>query len=342
MRALAVVLAGSLIASGCAANSYRIPDGELMRLAQTPPEARGQRVRVVQEISATDVPDAEPVRADTQIIIVPRVGVEVGGGGGYRGGGGAGHVGGGPSIGGKGNDSKAAAIAFLVVAAVAIVAVAVVEGSRFDGWAQLHPMHPVHLIGKDGGYRVLPLAWIDPNTAAWTDRAIVKPYEGPWNPIERAPLTRLGWTYGMYGGTGSLRSADGNLEMGAAWTVQLGYFPTNQVGILGSVFFGWRNNSLDATLFETRSELEVQVLPVELGILHAGVYGGGGFAHRFEDAIKLSGSQVIAGDDSSLAVDGGAMFQLDIHTRLALTARLGLAYAHDEKMTNLLFGLSVY
>jgi hypothetical protein len=146
----------------------------------------------------------------------------------------------------------------------------------------------------------------------------------------------------MYGGTGSLRSAAGDLAMGPAWTVQLGYFPTQQLGIFASVFFGWRNNKFDATLFETRYTAELQFLPVQLGILHAGLYGGAGAAYRFEDAVKLSGSEVITGNQASSALVGGAMFQLDIHTRIALTARLGIADAHGEQMHDAIFGISVY
>jgi hypothetical protein len=36
--------------SGCLSNEYRIPNDELRRLAQLPPEARGQRVRLEQEV----------------------------------------------------------------------------------------------------------------------------------------------------------------------------------------------------------------------------------------------------------------------------------------------------
>jgi len=343
MRALAMVLAGSLVAGGCAVNSYQIPTSELVRLSQVPPEARGQRVRVIQEISNSDVPAAQPITGETQIIIVPEYhaswGPRHGGGGGF----GAGGVGGGGGkIGGAGNDGKAAAIAFLVFAATAMVTAAVIEGSRFDGYAQLNPMHPVHLIGKDGSYAVMPLAWINPDAAAFTETAVVRPTEGPWLELDRAPLSRKGLSYGMYGGTGSLQSAAGDLAMGPAWTVQLGVFPTQQVGIFASVFFGWRDNRYNATLFETRYTAELQVLPLQLGILHGGVYGGAGWAYRFEDAIKLAGNQVITGDQSSGAFTGGAMFQLDINTRIALTGRLGLAYAHGEQMRDVLIGLSVY
>lgn len=346
MRGLvALVVAALMIASGCAANSYRIPHDDLQRLAATPPEVRGQRVRVVQELGGTDVPAAQPVDGDTELIIGgPRISISgsgtwhggrfhsVGSAGRGGGGGGGGKVGGG---GGSGSDGKAAAIAFLVIAAVALFAVAGVEASRFDGWAQLHPMHPVHLIGKDGGYTVLPLAWIDPQTAAWADKAIVRPTEGPWQPLERAPLHRTGPTYSMYGGVGSLRSAHGDLGTGPAFTVQAGFFPVHQVGLVGSLFFGWRENRALATLFESRYTIELQAMPVAVNRLHAGFYAGAGGATRFEDGVA-------GGDSSTQALTGGAMFQLDVNTRIALTARLGLAKAHEERMTDVLFGLSVY
>jgi len=108
------------------------------------------------------------------------------------------------------------------------------------------------------------------------------------------------------------------------------------------VFFGWRDNKYDATLFETRFTGELQYLPVQLGILHAGLYGGAGVARRFEDALKLAGDHVIAGDETSGALVGGAMLQLDINTRIALTARLGVAAAHGEQMHDAIFGLTVY
>ena len=339
MRGLAVVLAGSLIASGCSVNSYRIPADELARLAHTAPEARGEHVRVVQDVVASDVPAAPPVTRETQVVIVPEVNVSVGvhGSSGSRFGG----LGGG-KIKGLGSDSKGAAVAFLFLAATALLTAAVIEGSRFDGWAQLHPMHPVHLLGRDGGYSVIPLAWLDPGAVAWADTAIVRRGEGPWLELERAPLSRQGLAYGMFGGTGSLRSAVGDLAMGPAWTVQLGYFGNQQVGVLGSVFFGWRNNQLNATLFETRYTAELQYFPIQLGILHAGLYGGGGLAYRFEDAVKLAGDRIVAGNESSPALIGGAMFQLDINTRIALTARLGIAWAHGEQMHDAIVGVSVY
>lgn len=339
MRALAVVLAASLV-SGCAVHSYRIPHGELERLAATPPEARGGKVRVVQEVFASDVPAAPPVTDDTQVVIVPNVSIGYSPRGRWHGGAGGG--GGGLHLGGGGSDGKGAAVAFLMIAATAMITAAIVEGSRFDGWAKLHPMHPVHLIGRDGGYTVVPLAWLDPGTVAWADKAVVRDGEGPWLQLERAPLSRQGLAYGMYGGVGSLRSADGEVKTGPAWTVQLGGFATQQLGIFATVFFGWRDNKYDATLFETRFTAELQYFPIQLGILHAGLYAGGGVARRFEDAIKFAGPTVIAGDETTGALTGGATLQLDLNTRIALTARLGIAAAHHEQMHDAIIGLQVY
>jgi hypothetical protein len=347
MRTLALVLAASL-AAGCGTTSYKIPGSELQRLAQLPPEARGQRVRVIQELSDADVGPAQPVTSETQIVIFPTVVVNDGG---YRrressGWGGNANVpsgntahssGGGGGIhmsGGSGSDGKAMAIAILVVAAVAIVAAAAVEGSREDGYAQLHPMVPIYLFGRDGSRAVMPLAALDPQSAAFADHGIVRSNEGPWTYLGRAPLDRVGFTYAMMGGVGTFKSADGTNDLGTATTLQFGFFPEQHVGIVSSVFFGWRTNQALATLFESRYTLEVQAYPIQAGPMHFGVYAGGGGASRFEDGIN--------GNQSSIALLGGAMLQLDINTRLALTARLGQTFAHDERMSDALFGLAVY
>ncbi|MBS1120903.1 MAG: hypothetical protein H6Q90_3131 [Deltaproteobacteria bacterium] len=333
MRLIAVVLAAVTFGGGCAANSYQIPSSELRRLSMVPPETRGQRVRVIQELGGTEVAPAERVGPDTQIILIPNINFSPGPRHHRRGGGGIGKIGGGS--GGSGSDNKAAAIAVIVLAAVALVAVAGIEGSRFDGYARLHPMHPVHLIGKDGQYAVMPLAWIDANTAAWTDKAVVRPTEGPWMQLDRAPLTRTGATYGMYAGTGTLRSAAGELGAGPAFTIQAGYFFNQQVGLMFDLMLGWRENTQLATLFESRYMAELQALPLQAGILHAGGYVGGGLAYRFEDSVNN-------GNNGSYALTGGGMLQLDINTRIALTARAGVTKAHEERMTDLIFGLSVY
>jgi hypothetical protein len=351
MRFLAITMAALLLGGGCVANTYRIPNSELQQLAQTKPEERGKKVRVIQEIGqGTVVNNTERVGVDTQIIFVPQININTGpryqrGGvaGGGRVGGGGTKIGGG----GSGSDGKAAAIAILVIAIGAMFVVAGIEGSRYDGHAQLHPMHPVHLIGKDGGYTIMPLAWIDPQAAEWTHKAIVRPQDGPWNPLGRGPLDRTGPTYGVYGGTGTLRSADGTNGAGPAFTIQLGYYFNQYIGLMGDLMFAWRTNSVGGVLYESRYMLELQVMPLQAGIFHAGGYVGAGWAYRFEDDVLDR-----VGNNGTGAQTAGAMVQLDINTRIALTARMGITKAHEagfgqgnsvtDRMTDIIFGLSIY
>lgn len=348
MRLLSVALAASVLVTGCATSTYKIPAHELERLAQQPPDTRASRVRVQQELGDADVGAPQPVTAETQIVFFPHINVygpyerrrhyNTGSSWGGTNGGIGSPSGRGGSSGLKlngGGDGKAAAIVVLVVAAVALVAVAAVEGSRFDGYAQLHPMHPVYLVGRDGGRVVMPLAWIDPMTAQWAKYGLVRRNEGPWNELERAPLDREGWNYSMFGGIGTFESADGTKDNGTATTIQLGYFPTHPVGIVGSIFFGWRQNSVNETLFESRYTLELQGYPVHTGPLQLGGYLGVGAAYRFEDGID-------GGNAGSSALIGGGMLQLDVNTRIAITARMGLTRAHGERMTDAMIGLSVY
>jgi len=362
MRLVAVVLAGTMLATGCGSNSYEIKSGELARLAQMAPEARGQKVRLSQDMTEADVGPPEPVQEGTAIVFFPQPNIygperrryyQYGGGGSgpdWNGGirsGGAPHgtastttsSGGGGHSGGSGGDAKGYAVVAIVVAVTILVAAAAVEGSRFDGYAQLHPMQPVHLFGKDGGYTVLPLAWIDPQTAQWADHAIVRATEGPMNFLERAALDRPGFSYALMTGLGTYRSYDGSTDNGAATEIQLGYWPDQKIGIMGSVFFGWRNNDVGDTLFESRYTLQVHTYPIQTGPLHLGLYGGGGEAYRWEDyGPNMPG----AGNAGSLALVGGALLQLDINTRLAITGRFGMTYAHEEQMSDALIGLSVY
>src|SRR5262245_9067445 len=113
MRLVSVVVAASVLATGCASSSYKVPGYELARLAQQPPETRTQHVRVQQELGDDDVGPAQPVTAETQVVIFPQINVYGpyerrryyqtnstwggGGGGGIRGGGGAPRGGGGAS-----------------------------------------------------------------------------------------------------------------------------------------------------------------------------------------------------------------------------------------------------
>ena len=336
------------LVTGCGTTSYKIPASELQRLATLPPAQRGQNVRVVQQLGDADVGAPQPVNSETQLVFFPTLEVDVGGGprrgwgphataprsgAGGEGGVNVGNTGGGHSSGA--GDGKAEAIALVVLAVTGLVIAAVVEGSRDDGYAQVHPMAPLYLTGLDGSRVVMPLAALDPESAAFSEYAIIRSNETPWHWNGRAPLDRAGLTYAVLAGAGTMKSADGTKTTGTATTIQFGFFPDQRLGIVGSLFLGWRDNTQIQTVFETRYTLEVEGYLAQAGPLHFGLYGGGGGATRLEDGIA-------GGNASGLALLGGAQIQLDINTRLALTARFGQTYAHDERMTDALFGLAVY
>ena len=48
------------------------------------------------------------------------------------------------------------------------------------------------------------------------------------------------------------------------------------------------------------------------------------------------------GNDGSTAMNGGLQLQLELHTRIALTARFGVVKAHGDRETDALVGFSIY
>jgi hypothetical protein len=323
MRALA-----ALVLCGCLTSVHVIPREELMRLSSLPPEERGKQVRVIQGFTGADEPPdrAPPVYAQT-VIFVPGPG-DVGPRPGW---------GGRPSVKQMSNDSKF----WIVVAAVTAAVLAVTEGMRFDGWVELHPMHPVHLWGPNGEWTWMPLAQIDPGTAAWARKAFVREEEGPWKRLARAPLDRVGFNYSLLFGSGEIPAFDGYKKAGFLTHIQLGYFPIQQVGIMLDIGLGWRGDERGAMtyndVYQSRYALEIQVLPLDAGILHAGAYGQLGGGYRFEDFPDGGGY------DHAIFVGGaGVIAQLELTTRLAFTVRGGAEYLSGTGAAEILAGLSIY
>jgi len=321
-----VMFSASLMVTGCLSRSHVIPKRDLMALSTTPPEARGQRVRVVQSFAHEAGP---PERADNggAVIIGGPVRTRRGG---IRGGGGRG--GKGSKIAKmKADDAKAWFIAAIVVAA----ALAATEGARFDGWVNLNPGHPVYLFGYGGQYQIVRLRDITPEQASWARKAMVHPRDGTWRELERAPLNRQGWTYSVFGGAAQIPGIDGGLGRGFLGHIQFGYFFSESVGLNIDFGMGWRDNSLDQTIFESRNSLELQVLPLAAGIVHAGGYASVGYALQVDD--RLGG-----GSRSSQVFAGGGMLQLELTTRLAFTARAGFANLQGHTVNEVAFGVSIY
>jgi len=320
-RMLAPVVAIAL--TGCLGTSHRIPKRELHALASLPPEQRGERVRVIQGFAGDDAPPAAP-RVHGGAVIVVHGPVHVGPRATHR----------------PGSSNKLAKIKaekakdWVILAALAAIGLAATEGARYDGWVKLHPMHPVHIYGPGGEYGWVPLAQLDADTAAWAQKAFVRPQEGPWTPLGRAPLNRRGWTYSVLLGSGEIPSTTGSNAAGFMSHIQLGHFPTRDVGVLFDIGLGWRDDETAKSVFNSRFALELQVLPVSAGRIHAGVFGQGGTAARFDDG---------PGDDSrGVLYGGGGILQLELTTRLAITARAGLTVVHDETLSDFGVGLSIY
>jgi len=339
-RSLSYVAVGVLavISAGCPNESYRIKRNELMALSQQPPETRANRIRVVQSLGDQDTPPEPAPRVSGGVAVVVVAPIWVGGtprrhhhsapvhshGGG-----------GGP--GGPGNvasANKESAKAALVIAAVVATALAFTEGIRYDGWVAVHPMTPVHLWGPNGEYTWMPLAEVTPEVAAWSDKAVIRRYEGPFQPLGRAPLDRQGFTYSLLLGSGEIALIGDDPKPGFLGHLQLGYFPLHQLGIQADMAWGWGEDDLQNTIFDGRYSLELDVLPLDAGIFHAGGYGQIGLAYRSDDGIQHSDQDTLFGV--------GLLGQLELTTRLALTLRAGQTWVHDESLSELTFGISIY
>jgi hypothetical protein len=334
-RSLALALVTAVAAAGCASSAHRIPTGDLMALSQSPPEARGDKVRVIQGLGNENEPPPAPrAQSSTSVYIVAPIWVDgtphhhqhSGGGGG----------GGGGGFGGKNlaGDKKASAKAWLVVAAVVAGALVFTEGTRYDGWVRLHPMHPVHLYGPYGEYTWMPLAHITPEVAAWADKAVVREEEGPWQPLGRAPLNRRGFTYSLLLGAAEIGAIGVDPLPGFGSHIQIGYFPTHEVGFQFDIGYGWANDAFDNVVFDGRAGLEIDVLPLSFGKLHGGFFGELGVSSRSDDGIQF--------DDSSGFLSFGGIAQLELTTRLALTARGGVTRVYGEYLSEITAGVSIY
>ncbi len=310
----------SLVLTGCLSSTHVIPREELHRLATVPPEQRGQHVRVIQGGPGAETPPEAPrVGVSTVVVVAP------------------GPVWSPPAYRPRPTAQSSADEAkwWIVVAAVVAVALVFTEGMRFDGWVQLHPMHPIHLFGPNGEWTWVPLAQLDEGAAAWAQKAFVRPSEGPWTELEHAPLDRVGFNYNLLFGSGEVPASDGSRRAGFLAHIELGYFPHPFVGILFDIGLGWRTNAGFTDVFQSRWALEIQALPLQARPLHAGLWGEVGANYRLEDVPD-------GFDRSSFLAAGGVMLQLELTARLALTGRAGIALIDDDKALEATVGVSIY
>ena len=343
------------LAVGCTSNEYVIPHEELVRLAATPPPERGARVRVVQDLGdrrSDPVPQTtDDDVADVQIDISDgqrpprRRGVSINGGGGGRGTsgghishvGGTGHFGGG---GGGGGNGDAVLVAIVVVVAV-VVAIGLVssEGVRFDGFVVMSPDQPVHLRAANGQQATIPIADLSPGWASGTVEAKVMDDEGfGLRRLDRLPLDRRGATFKLDSGTIAFDFAGAALA-GPAMNVQAGYFFTRKLGGLATLGLGG-GAAAGGLVPRHALGLELQAFPASWGRVHLGAFGNGGMA--ITEVLVGATPTYVSGPSAG----GGALAELDLTSRLALTLRAGGSLAKLDQVwtpaAQLTAGVAVY
>ncbi len=327
---VAIVAALAIGTTGCLSGTHRIPKRDLIAISSMAPQERGRAVRVIQDFEASEQPPTAP-RVGTS----GNVGVVVVSSGGH-------HDGRAPRRATRRKSKSASKVkkddakALIIVAALVAIGLAATEGARYDGWVSVNPAHPVHIKRYDGSFTWVPLNALTPEIAASAQKAWIRDTEGPWHEVGRAPLNRQGWTYSWLLGMAEMPSSDGTFRNGPFSHIQLGRFTDRTFGILFDMGLGWRDNEFGETVFESRYALELQYLPVGAGKLHLGVFGQAGTALRIEDSVKAETPR------RGLVFGGGGLVQLELTTRLALTARAGLSMFAGTATSDLTFGVSVY
>ncbi len=350
------------LAVGCTSNEYVIPHEELARLAATPPPERGARVRVVQDLGErrndpvplTTDDDAVDVQVDLSDGQRPSrrgsVSINGGGGGGrgpsggHIGGGGGrgtsgGHIGGGGGGGGGGNGDALLVAIVVVVAVVVAIGLVSSEGVRFDGYVAMSPEQPLHLRAADGQQATIPIADLSPGWVAGTVEAKVMDDEGfGLRRLDRLPLDRRGATFKLDSGTIAFDFAGATLA-GPAMNVQTGYFFTRKLGLL--VNLGLAGGAATGGLVPRHAlGLELQAFPLAWGRVHLGAFGNGGMA--ITEVLVGSTPTYVNGP----SVGGGALAELDLTSRLALTLRAGGSLAKLDQIWTpagqLTAGVAVY
>lgn len=333
MNARLIAACAALAVAGCLSSTHEVPLEELYRVSYEPAQA-STPVRVKQNyVHQAEPPPAPRVHSGASVVVDGPVWV----GGQPRPSGrtpGSGAASGASTVSNLAELKKESAKAWLIAGAAVGVGLAVTRGARYDGWVELHPMHPVHLIGPAGEYSWVPLSQITADTVDWAQRAYVREDEGPWRRVARAPLRRSGFAYGMSLGAGELAVADGEPMAGFLGRIELGYFPNETVGFGIDLGFGWTDDDFDNTIFDGRYAAQLTAYPFSAGRVHGGFFGQLGAASRSDDGLQL--------DDGSALLGGGVLLQLDVTTYLAITARAGVTRAYGEALSDFGVGMHIY
>ena len=220
-----------------------------------------------------------------------------------------------PSASGSGNkdDLMVYAVVAVVIASLAAVGAGLTEGMRFDGDIAVVPQQLIYLQDGHGGERPVPIADLTTADLAGAERAVLRDDEGyGLLRLDRAPLDRHGFAFKVDVGSVETTVA-GNKPLGVASHVQFGYFPFQRFGIMAGLDLAGAGG--DDGFARHALALEAQLFPINFWRIHLGGSVHAGSAVTNQDN---GGSQQVWGVPS---VGAGAIVELALTTRLALTAR---------------------
>lgn len=248
-----------------------------------------------------------------------------------------------PSGGLPSNTDTEAMIIAAVVAGVGVgIGLAATEGARYDGWVAVHPEHPVHLMSPGGRSRLVPLSHLSPAAVLPGEEAVIRRDQGIglWE-LGRAPLSREGFCYGFGMGRLELPVAHYGRVGLTSGQFELGYFPSQHVGLLGSIALGWGSTDLGGLATVVTPTFEVQLIPIRLWLVHLGLFGQIGRSWATTD-----GGDLPFADSAVPVLGGGLIMQWDITTRLAMTFRWGSSWrmlsAAEPTTQQFTIGMTIY
>ncbi len=221
---------------------------------------------------------------------------------------------------------KGSALAAVAAVAVGVgIGLAVTEGARYDGWATVHPSHPVHIVGPEGERRLMPL-WQAVEAGVGDDEeAIVVRHEGAGMWLTgRAPLDRVGLTYGFDVSRQELALDDSDRAVIDGGTLSFGAWPMQWLGVRLDAVMGWGQDAGGLGVARFVPRIGLDVMPLRLWRLHIGGSASAGWQSLWRDGPS-------ADAESGGVSSAGVLAQLELTTRLALSFRWQWTWDHARR-----------
>ncbi|MCY1079195.1 hypothetical protein [Archangium lansingense] len=345
LQALTTLIA--VLTSGCLGHHYDVSRGELERLAQQPPQTRGQNIYAVQQFTTDSEPEATgpwypPQEGapppgysmglhgywvpdfyidfgapyyDPPVYTRPSVHDASPVSGNVSGVGSAGSSSSSGSVGNVGNVGEAIVVV-IVIGVVVGIALAATEGARYEGAVAVHPQHPVHLWHRNGRQSTVGLDQLTPDQLGDVERATLSGREGAGMWLRgAAPLNRAGFSYQFGAGEDRLALPGGENPRSLGFRFALGYYPVKQFGLLTDTRLQTGDFN-GGSFYNVRLGLEAQWFPLAIWRLHLGPFVGGG-----QSWSASEGGALPTTSGARPYVSFGAIAEIEIATRLGLTFR---------------------